>query len=79
MGGERWAEILAFGGYGVSALLIAWGVVARSAVLVLLGLALSAIVIGVRAGTLVNWWAGEVATLLALLVIGALVVVLTRR
>ena len=79
MGIERWVEILAFAGHVVSVLLIAWGVVTRKLVLVLTGLAQSVIVIAVRTAILGNWWAGELVTLLALVAVGAAVVVVTRR
>ena len=52
---ERWAELVAYAGYLVSALLIAWGVVTRRAVLVLTGLALSVIVVAARMAVLGNW------------------------
>ena len=65
--------------HGLSAVLIAWGIASRNRVLALLGLALSALILGVRVGITANWWAGELVTFLALVAIGALVVVLTRR
>ena len=79
MSGERWSEIVAFAGHVLSALLIAWGVVSRRAVLVLVGLGLSVIVVGARVAPLVDWWLVELLTILVLLAIGALVIVLTRR
>ena len=79
MSGERWAAMVAFTGYLISALLIAWGVVSRRAVLVLAGLMLSVIVVTARMAVLGNWWAGELLTFLALLAMGGVVIVLTRR
>ena len=79
MGDQGWAEFAAFVGHLVSALLIAYGVVSRRPVLIFSGLALLVIVIGAWISTRGNWWTGELATLLALLAIGALVIVLTRR
>ena len=76
---ERWAEMVAFAGYLVSALLIAWGVVTRRTVLVLTGLTMSVIVVAARMALLGNWWAGELVTLLALVAVGVAVVVVTRR
>ena len=79
MSGERWAAMVAFTGYLISALLIAWGVVSRRAVLVLTSLMLSVIVVTARMAALGNWWAGELLTFLALLAMGGVVIVLTRR
>ncbi len=79
MADQGWAELAAFAGHLLSALLIAYGVVSRRPVLICSGLALLVIVVGVWVGTRGSWWTGEIAILLALFAIGALVIVLTRR
>ena len=76
---QGWAELAAFVGHLVSALLIAYGVVSRRPNLIFSGLALLVIVTGVWIGTQGTWWTGEIATSIALLAIGARVIVLTRR
>ncbi len=79
MGDQGLAPLLALAGNVLSAGLIAWGIVTRSRFLVLLGLALSALILGIRVGTTADWWTGEVVTFLAFLAIGILVFVLSRR
>ena len=79
MRGQGWAEPLPFRDHFLRALRTAWGVASRHPDLVLLSLAVLAIVVWAWVVTLVSWWVGEVATLLALLTIGAQLIVLSRR
>ena len=78
MSGQGWAESLPFGDHFVRALRTTSGVASRHPDLVLLSLAVLAIVVWAWVVTLVSWWAAELATFLVLLVIGAVVIVLTR-